>query len=499
VRFALYCADLTQGHFWSVAQMSEAIKPQRIRDPLHNLIEFDTEQLERVLWQVIQTPPFQRLRRIRQLGFCEFVFPGATHTRFAHSVGVFHTARQLMRIIRQHSGKERFQTQQANAALAASLVHDVGHGMFSHSFEEIGKTLDLPMAKHEEVSEQLIRNSEISECFGELGSGFANDVANILARSEPRNLYDSVVSSQFDADRLDYMQRDRLMTGVQSSGIDATWLINNLEVGTIQITSDDETSGSANTLVLGPKAFHAAENYVLSLFQLYPNVYLHKTIRSAEKVFSNLMLRIFELNRTGHKGKIGLPSTHPIRRFADEPTSLLSALRLDDFVFWGSLPMLVESPDPLIRQSAIQLRERRLPKCIDVRRYLEQFDPIAPDMDNEARREREARIRLKCKEITRKIQEESDQRNPSDPQILLDEVRRSPYKKFGESKTRLNQILIRQGDGHFEDMAHLSPVVASAETFEATRIYYNADDTDGLSMIQNIIGTHGEGGDHGGV
>src|SRR5216684_3162145 len=104
------------------------------------------------------SPSFQRLRRIRQLGFSEFVFPGATHTRFAHSVGVFHVARQMMRDIRRDNDRSHAR----DLALAAALVHDVGHGMFSHAFEKVGKHLNLPMAHHETVTEQLIRNSEIS-------------------------------------------------------------------------------------------------------------------------------------------------------------------------------------------------------------------------------------------------------------------------------------------------------------------------------------------------
>jgi hypothetical protein len=131
-----------------------------------------------------------------------------------------------------------------------------------------------------------------------LGSGFANDVADVIGRGRPGNLYDAVVSSQFDADRLDYMQRDRLMTGVQNSGIDFAWLINNLEVGEIPVGSDDEQSGTIYTFVLGPKAIHAAETYVLALFQLYPTIYFHKATRGAEKLFSAIMLHLFELVRS---------------------------------------------------------------------------------------------------------------------------------------------------------------------------------------------------------
>lgn len=284
--------------FWEMASQS---KSQRIRDPLHNLIEFDSEQFEQTMWRVLQTRPFQRLRRIRQLGFSEFVFPGATHTRFAHSVGVFHIARQLMAIIERDPAKR---THQSHVALVAALVHDLGHGMFSHAFEDVGKKLNLSMAIHENVSDALIRSSEVSEVLNkELGRSFSDEVADVIRNKNPGNLFDAVVSSQFDADRLDYMQRDRLMTGVQGSGVDATWILANLEVGTVPTNADEEAAGEVKTLVLGPKAFHAAEHYVLSLFQLYPNVYLHKTTRGAEKIFSSLILRIHKLVESGQKNR----------------------------------------------------------------------------------------------------------------------------------------------------------------------------------------------------
>lgn len=314
-------------------------KPQRIRDPLHNIIEFDTDQFEETLWSVIQTFPFQRLRRIKQLGFSDFVYPGATHTRFAHCIGTFYTARRLMQIIKRHLGRSglHMQDHQADVALAASLVHDVGHGMFSHAFEDIGRTLNLRMAKHELVTEQLIRGGEIAQAFEPLGSGFAKDVATVIGQDGPRTLYDAVVSSQFDADRLDYMQRDRLMAGVQNSGIDFAWLIDNLEVGVLPQVVDDEKGGDIETFVLGPKAFYAAETFVLALFQLYPTVYFHKTTRAAEKVFSALMLHLIPLVQEGHADKTGLPVNHPIIRFAQNADSLENAIALDDMVFFGGV------------------------------------------------------------------------------------------------------------------------------------------------------------------
>src|SRR6266478_5597596 len=183
-------------------------KQQRIRDPLHDLIEFNVErsQLERVLWKVIQTRPFQRLRRVKQLGFSDFVYPGATHSRLLHSLGVFHTARYLMDVVRKYT--HPFAQTRADQALAAALVHDVGHGPFSHAFEDVGKRLGLKMADHELVSDALIRDSEIANELKTLGSGVPNDVADIVSGNGGSSVYSAVVSSQFDADRLDYMRRD---------------------------------------------------------------------------------------------------------------------------------------------------------------------------------------------------------------------------------------------------------------------------------------------------
>ncbi len=265
---------------------------QRVRDPVHNLIVFDTgQQLERELWDVLCSRPFQRLRRIKQLGFSELVYPGATHTRFAHSIGVFHTARELMGIVREWTGENRMQAQE-QIALAAALVHDVGHGPFSHAFESVGKKLGIKLADHEQMSDQLIRESEIAEILRRLGSGFANDVAHMIKRDGEQTVYNAVVSSQFDADRLDYMRRDRLMTGTQQSAIDIKWLLANLEIANVSVGVDDKKFADVPTFVIGPKAIPAAETYVLGNFQLYPAVYFHKTTRGAEKLFAELLVRL---------------------------------------------------------------------------------------------------------------------------------------------------------------------------------------------------------------
>ena len=469
--------------------MATKPKPQRIRDPLHNLIEFDSGQFEQTLWQVIQTSPFQRLRRVRQLGFSELVFPGANHTRFAHSIGAYEVARRLMRIIERHivNSGDQVREHQKQVALAAALVHDVGHGMFSHAFEEVGKKLKLKMAEHEHVSDLLIREGEISAAFAELGSGFANDVAAVIGRGRPGNLYDAVVASQFDADRLDYMQRDRLMTGVQNSGIDFVWLMNNLEVGEIPIGSDEEQSGTIQTFMINPKAIHAAETYVLALFQLYPTVYFHKATRGAEKLFSTIMMRIINLVQDDSTEKTGLPNNHSIVRFAREPEKIDNALALDDTVFWGVLPMLREAEDPLVSDFANRLWARRLMKCIDVKQKIvaelganhgTNADDVVEDEN------RFTRVAVSVKES---IDDWLISKKTAIPKLLIDEAERHPYKRFQESKGPLNQISIRSESGEILDMSEASPVVTSLKPFSLFRVYHDRNDEEVPTLVDQTI------------
>ncbi len=355
--------------------------------------------------------------------------------------------------------------------------------MFSHAFEDVGKKLNLKMADHEHVSDLLIRSGPVSEVLKkELGSGFANDVADVIKRGRPGNLYDAVVSSQFDADRLDYMQRDRLMTGVQNSGIDFRWLTANLEIAHIPTGVDEHTIGEIETFVLGPKAYYAAETYVLALFQLYPTVYYHKATRAAEKLFSHLMLHLIHLVREGHVDKTGLPTNHPIVRFATDAELLDNALALDDTVFWGALPMLGDAVDPLIRECAIRLRDRLLPKCIDVRHQL-----VSAATGPQDREEAKKRLERLVASIEKRLQAWAAANSSGAPRILTDRAARDPYKRLQELKGPLNQIHMRMADRSIRDVAECSPVIAAIETFELFRAYVDDNDGDAKATIGNIV------------
>jgi HD superfamily phosphohydrolase len=372
-------------------------------------------------------------------------------------------------------------TQQAKYALAAALVHDVGHGMFSHAFEAVGKALNLPLARHETVSDRLIRDGEIKNVLDEqLGNGFASNVADLIKREQPRDLYDAVVTSQFDADRLDYMQRDRLMTGLRSSAVDVVWLLNNLEVASIPVSVDAEQFREVQTLVLGPKAYHVAESYVLALFHLYPNVYFHKATRGAEMVLRDLILRLFMLHREGRLTACGLPANHPLVRFVQDPGSLERAQALDDTVLWGALAMLMDAEDEQIQLRARQLSERKLLKCVDI--WDEAAALLAPNKreDPMARAERIARVNLACDRVLQRMDEV--------PSVLMDDYKRDPYKRFQDSRTPPNQIHIMQA-GQPRDMAELSSIVANAEPFRITRAYVTRGDTATIDMLRNILRT----------
>lgn len=455
---------------------------QRIRDPLHNLIEFDESQVEHTAWKIIQAYPFQRLRRIKQLGFSELIYPGAGHTRFSHSLGVFHIARRLLNIIKIKYKKD--ESTFANQALLASLVHDLGHGAFSHAFEDIGKTLDLKMAHHETVSETIIRSGEIQNIIDrEMGNGTASNVADILRKDGVKKIHHAVVSSQFDADRLDYIQRDRMMTGTHHAGIDFEWLISNLEIGRVPIGVDDQKTGEIDTFVINPKGIMAAEAYVLGLFQLYPTVYLHKTTRGFEKIFSALLLRVFNKLLHGRASEIGLSDTHPLVYFSKNPDSVEAALRIDDTVMWAMILELTRSSDTLISEFSKRLVERDEFKCIDVRMKVQ----ATLNPRDERSSELDEKVNESCIRIKERILDLDCDPVENSIKVLWDEVERVPYKDIDKTRGPLDRINVIDSGGAAVDLKRLSGVVNALGVYKAFRVYVREDDAHTREQVYSII------------
>lgn len=341
---------------------------ERVRDPIHGLICFDMDKpIERLCWSLLDCREFQRLRRIKQLGFSELVYPGATHTRLAHSLGVFHNARKLLSTIANRTGEVIDEYSEA-VVLCAALLHDIGHGPFSHAFESALQPLK-ERRDHEKWSAAIIQgDTEIRARLDEYDAKLADDAAALLRRRDPVDIYDSVVHSQFDADRLDYVCRDRYMTGIGSGAVDTDWLFDCLDVGTLPLNhgGEDDEVIEAKGFFLNGKGLQAAEGYLLGRYHLYQQVYLHKTTRSAEKMLTALVSTILRSVTGGRMGDIGLRDDDVLVRFLKAPMDLGTYLALDDTVMWASLERMAGATDQNVARLATWLRERRLFKCIDI-------------------------------------------------------------------------------------------------------------------------------------
>ncbi len=428
-------------------------KPQRIRDPLHDLIAFSKDEFEQGLWRLVNTREFQRLRRIKQLGFSELTFPGATHSRFAHSLGVFHTARQLIEVVRRETGEVN--EERERIALAAALVHDIGHGPFSHAFEEAIENLKMGASHHEVWTvETVTRSPEISDALSKAGGeDFCEEVVKVIRDETPEDIYAAIVSSQFDADRLDYIRRDRLMTGVRHGGFDYSWIYANLKVGAVPAAVDAGRLKEIQTLVLGSKAFEAAEDYVLGLFHMYFTVYFHKTTCAAEAMFSALIQQLGRLVGNGCVDKTGLDKRDPIVSFLKTPSTEMY-LQLDDCVIWVGLAQMRDAKDKGISELAARILDRKLYKAIDI---------MAHYGGDEMKAER---FRIRLDEA-----QESSRFKPND--ILTKESQRESYRshQYGSSEAPKNIYIFDRDEKTPYDLSTRSKIVKALEQKSLFRVY----------------------------
>ncbi len=245
-------------------------KQKIVNDPVHGFISIRTE----LAYELIAHPYYQRLRNIRQLGLTHLVYPGACHTRFQHALGAMHLMGQALEELR-HKGHE-VSDKEMEAAECAMLLHDIGHGPFSHAleFSIIGKV------SHEDISAAMM-----DELNHEMG-GKLDLTLDIFHNRYRRKMFHQLVSSQLDVDRLDYLRRDSFFSGVAEGAIGVERIIKMLEV------VNDE-------VVVEAKGMHSVEKFLIARRLMYWQVYLHKTVIAAEQLLVNIFARAKNLVRQG--------------------------------------------------------------------------------------------------------------------------------------------------------------------------------------------------------
>lgn len=318
--------------------MSETLKSRKIlNDPVYGFITIPSE----LIFTIIDHPYFQRLRRIKQLGLTDYVYPGALHTRFHHALGAMHLMSITLDNLR-NKGNE-ISDAEYEAALIAILLHDIGHGPFSHALE-FSLLKNIP---HESLS-LLIIDELNKQLNGQL------DLAlRIFKNHYERKFFHQLVSSQLDIDRLDYLQRDCFFTGVSEGTIGADRIIKMMAI------KDDQ-------LVVEEKGLYSIENFLSARRLMYWQVYLHKTTVAAEKMLINLISRAKDLTQEGVEIKATdeflhfLKNDFTLEDFKSSDVLIKTFLELDDYDIWGGIKFWKKDKDYILRSISNMFLSRNL-------------------------------------------------------------------------------------------------------------------------------------------
>jgi HD superfamily phosphohydrolase len=409
------------------------------------------------------------------LGVNEYVYPGATHTRFSHSVGTLHIARQILRRLEQISA---IPEEIKSIVQVTALLHDIGHGPFSHAIESvIGR-------KHELWSDEIIRSDEtevhkhLSKC--KLVEDLPEKVCALLIRepnAKPGKSHSTsekaylaqIVSSQLDADRFDYLLRDSHFTGTQYGRFDLPWLIQNMFV-----------YGDRGLLTVGRKGMDAAYEYILARHHMFRSVYYHKTVRAAEMMINVIFKRLKYLQdgerREFKKVKEALPrvSQNLICRTA----TLENYLKLDDFGVWYIIRVCADSADPILSFMGKGLLSRNLLKCHTQRGSVgftseEKFKFAA-------------------------MKELKKQGYDPDFTLIHDEPGDTPYKPFDFESAQKSeefaeqlrkQIWVEKDGGGHTPIVNVCPAISALEPYRLFRWYYPSDAREKLDKLSTLLYT----------
>lgn len=403
-------------------------KKKIINDPVHGFISIYNE----LIFDIINHPYFQRLRRIRQSGLTEFVYPGAIHTRFHHAIGAMHLMSVCLETLRSKS--HEISEKEYEAALIAILLHDIGHGAFSHALE----TTILSNAPHEEISLLIMEHLNIE--FG----GRLSLAIQIFNNQYERKFFHQLVSSQLDMDRMDYLQRDSFFTGVSEGNIAADRIIKMLEI------RDDQ-------IVVEEKGIYSIEHFLNARRLMYWQVYLHKTTVSTEQMLIQTMRRARFLAQIGEQFfatpalDLFLKNHVDLVAFKKEKIYLESFAQLDDYDIWAAIKMWLGDKDSVLATLSKMVIDRKL-----FRVKLDN-EPVATALKKQIREKIRAEMRiggsvLKEKEI--------------DYFLSFGEITNSAYLS-GKQK-----ILILKKSGEVLDVAQASDLPAIKALTKIVKKYY---------------------------
>ncbi|MEE2669307.1 MAG: HD domain-containing protein [Gemmatimonadota bacterium] len=245
-----------------------------IRDPLWNTIRLDPTAV-----RIVDTNAFQRQRYIRQLGFAHLVYPGATHTRFDHAVGVYHLAVTALRLLKERGGIPEEIWRGSELVPYAALLHDIGHYAFSHVLEEMGS--DLLPGDHEAISARFFTSPELGEALSTLGEGAPQRIHSLIQGRSDHPLR-GLVSGSLDLDKMDYLRRDARFCGVPYGEVDIDRLLQGL------VVLDDPETGQPEVGV-HEKAVTALESLLFAKYQMFRNVYWHHGVRAAAALYKRIV------------------------------------------------------------------------------------------------------------------------------------------------------------------------------------------------------------------
>ena len=313
--------------------MQQLTDEKVFKDPIHSFVRV-TDML---IWRLIQTSEFQRLRRIKQLGGTHIVYPTAEHSRFSHSLGVYFIARRMIDVLNKQGTK--FSETDQLLILCAALLHDVGHGPFSHSFESV---LGID---HEVFTRRiLLEDTQINRLLEGYAPGFAQKVSDVIEKTYPDKLIVSLISSEIDADRLDYLLRDSYFTGTPYGEIDLERIFRTMRT----------LNGK---VVFKYSGMHALEDYLFSRYQMYWQVYLHDCSLSFNALIEALLSRVRVLIQKKYPFKCDVRLFEVM--FSDH-VAIDAYLRMDDGVITTYAGFFLTEDDTILQDLAHRFLNRGL-------------------------------------------------------------------------------------------------------------------------------------------